>query len=96
MGPFEIRTNIDQRYIPIERDPAMPGSRTSSVPVRQMHITGYRSTGTVVVMLGNDIFRKDRAARFSMALDDLPPLADAIMELHALLEGDLRGRGSEV
>jgi hypothetical protein len=56
-----------------------------------MHITGYRASGNVVVMLGNDIWNKDRAARLSLRMEDLLPLAERLKELHALLERDRKG-----
>jgi hypothetical protein len=89
---IELGSNGQQHHIVVERDPLRPSARSSSVPVRQMHITGYRTSGNVVVMLGNDIWSKERVARFSLRLDDLLPLAERLRELHALLERDLAGR----
>ena len=89
-GSVELRSNSQQHYLRLERDPAMAGAQLSSIPVRQLFITGYRGSRTAVVMLGNDIWKKDRAARFTLYHEDLLPLADAIRELHGLMEHDLK------
>lgn len=87
--PLQLRSNSQQHHIVIEREPLRAGAEESSVPVRQMHIAGYRRTGNAVVMLGNDIWNKDRAARFSLRMTDLLPLAEALVEMHAMLSVDL-------